>query len=48
MDVEFARTAKRLLEDAGMALDYHESDVGHTIDPATITSSADWLTKVIR
>ena len=48
MDVEFARTAKRLLEGAGMTVDYHESDVGHTIDPASISASADWLAKVIR
>ena len=47
MDVEFARTARRLLEDSGMDVDYHESDVGHTIDPAAIQPAADWLTRVI-
>jgi phospholipase/carboxylesterase len=47
MDVEFAQTAKRLLEDAGMNVDYHESDGGHTIDPTTIRPAADWLRKVI-
>jgi len=41
--VEFARTARRALEDAGMSVDYHESDVGHTIDPATIQPAAGWL-----
>jgi len=47
MDVEFAQTAKRLLGDAGMNVDYHESDGGHTIDPTTIRPAADWLKRVI-
>jgi phospholipase/carboxylesterase len=47
MDVEFARTAKRLLEGAGMDVDYHESGVGHAIDPATIQPATDWLKRVI-
>jgi phospholipase/carboxylesterase len=47
IDVDFARTAKRLLEDSGMSVDYHESDVGHTIDPLTIRPAADWLRRAI-
>ena len=47
MDVDVARTAHRLLEDAGMNVDYRESDVGHTIDPATIRPAEDWLKRVI-
>jgi phospholipase/carboxylesterase len=47
IDVEFARTARRLLEGSGMDVDYHESDVGHTIDPLTIRPAADWLSRVI-
>jgi phospholipase/carboxylesterase len=47
MDVEFARTARRLLEGSGMDVDYHESDVGHTIDPLTIRPAGDWLSRVI-
>jgi phospholipase/carboxylesterase len=43
IDVEFARIAKALLEDAGMSVEYHESDVGHTIDPSTIRPAAEWL-----
>jgi phospholipase/carboxylesterase len=45
--VDFARTATRLLEDAGMDVDYHESDVGHTIDRLTIRPAADWLSRAI-
>jgi phospholipase/carboxylesterase len=46
MDVEFARTAKGLLDGAGMTVDYHESDAGHTIDPTVIRPAADWLTRL--
>jgi phospholipase/carboxylesterase len=41
--VEFARIAKGLFEDAGMSVEYHESDVGHTIDPAAIPPAAEWV-----
>jgi phospholipase/carboxylesterase len=47
MDVEFARTARGLLEDSEMDVDYHESDVGHTIDPLMIRPAADWLRRTI-
>jgi phospholipase/carboxylesterase len=47
MDVEFARTARRLFEDSGMSVDYHESDVGHTIDPLTVRQAEDWLRRTI-
>jgi phospholipase/carboxylesterase len=43
IDVEFARVAKGLLEDAGMSVDYHESEAGHTIDPSTIPPAVEWL-----
>jgi phospholipase/carboxylesterase len=48
MEVDFARAARRLLEDAGMEVEYRESDVGHTIDPGAIRAAADWLERVIR
>ena len=47
MDVEFARAARRLLENAGTDVEYHESDVGHTIDSAAIQPAVDWLKRVI-
>jgi phospholipase/carboxylesterase len=47
MDVEFARAARRLLEDAGMAVEYRESDVGHTINPTSIPAAASWLERTI-
>ena len=47
MDVEFARAARRLLEDAGMEVEYRESDVGHTIDPTSIPAAASRLQRMI-
>jgi phospholipase/carboxylesterase len=43
IDVQFARTAREQLERGGLAVDYHESDVAHQIDPAHIPPAADWL-----
>jgi len=43
MAVTFARTARELLESGGLEVDYHESDAGHTIDPAHIPAATAWL-----
>jgi len=43
MAVTFARTARELLESGGLEVDYHESDAGHTIDPAYIPAATAWL-----
>src|SRR5215210_8822801 len=43
MDVGFARQARELLEAGGLPVDYHESDVGHQIDPAHVPAAIDWL-----
>ena len=47
IEVEFARAARTLLEGAGMDVEYHESDAGHTIDPAAAESALSWLERVI-
>jgi phospholipase/carboxylesterase len=47
MDVELARTAHSLLRDAGMAAEYHESEAGHTIDPAHVPPAVEWLRQVV-
>jgi phospholipase/carboxylesterase len=47
IDVDFARRARDLLEGAGLAVDYHESDAGHYIDPAALPSALDWLEQTI-
>ena len=43
IDVGFARRARELLEAGGLAVSYHESAVGHQIDPASLAAAADWL-----
>jgi phospholipase/carboxylesterase len=43
MDVGFARTARDLLTDGGLAVEYHESDAAHHIDPAHVPAAIDWL-----
>jgi phospholipase/carboxylesterase len=37
--VEFGRRAQELLRSAGIAVDYHETDVGHQIDPANLDAA---------
>ena len=43
MDVQFARRAHGLIEAAGLAVEYHESDAAHHIDPAHIPPAIGWL-----
>jgi phospholipase/carboxylesterase len=43
ISVEFARSARRLLSDAGMDVDYREFAGGHQIDPAHIPAARSWL-----
>ncbi|MGH2865285.1 MAG: alpha/beta hydrolase [Solirubrobacteraceae bacterium] len=41
--VEFARTAAERLREAGLAVEYHESEAGHHIDPREIPNADAWL-----
>jgi phospholipase/carboxylesterase len=47
MEVGFARRARELLESAGFAVQYHESDVAHQIDPAHLRAASDWLASTL-
>jgi phospholipase/carboxylesterase len=47
MDIQFARSARDQLESAGFAVDYHESDGGHFIDPGHIPSAVQWLARAV-
>lgn len=47
MGIEFARRARELLEAGGLPVSYHESDVGHQIDPAHLAAAADWLAATV-
>ena len=41
--VTFARRAHELLEQAGLTVDYRESDAAHNVDPGDIPRTAAWL-----
>ena len=43
MEIEFARRARELLETGGLAVEYHESELGHQIDPVHLSAASDWL-----
>lgn len=43
MEIDFARRAKALLDSGGLPVEYHESDVGHEIDPSHLLAATDWL-----
>jgi phospholipase/carboxylesterase len=47
MEVAFARRARELLESGGLDVDYHESDVAHTIDPAHVPAAEAWLRRSV-
>jgi phospholipase/carboxylesterase len=47
IEVGFGRRARDLLEGNGLAVDYQESDAGHQVDPAHLSSAADWLTETV-
>jgi phospholipase/carboxylesterase len=46
MDVGFARSARQRLEEAGLQVDYRESEAAHTIDPADLPRAQAWLATV--
>jgi len=47
MGIDFARRARDLLEGGGIAVEYHESEAAHQIDPAHARAAADWLAALV-
>lgn len=47
MEVGFARRAREILEAGGLEVEYHESDLGHQIDPAHLAAVNAWLESTI-
>ena len=41
--VEFGHRAGALLEAGGLPVEYHESELGHQIEPAHLKAASDWL-----
>jgi phospholipase/carboxylesterase len=48
MEIAFARRARELLEDAAFDVEYHESDVAHSIDGAHAAAAVPWLRSTLR
>lgn len=47
MEIEFARKARELLEAAGLEVSYHESELGHQVDPGHLRDAAAWLGRTL-
>ncbi len=47
IEVGFGRAARDLLVEGGIDVTYRESDVVHTIDPATVPVAAEWLAATV-
>jgi phospholipase/carboxylesterase len=47
MNIDFAHMARDLLSEAGMDVEYHESDAGHQIDPDGLVAAAAWLRRTL-
>jgi phospholipase/carboxylesterase len=47
ISVEFGRVARDLLTAAGLEVDYHESDVGHSIEPQSLKLAVSYLPSVV-
>jgi phospholipase/carboxylesterase len=47
IEVGFAHRARALLEAGGLPVEYHESDVGHEIEPAGVRGALRWLSRVL-
>jgi phospholipase/carboxylesterase len=43
ISVDFARVAAERLREAGLSVEYHESEAGHHIDPREIPTAGRWL-----
>jgi len=46
ISVEYARTAQRVLQDAGADVLYREYPIDHTIDPSFLVEVREWLAKL--
>jgi phospholipase/carboxylesterase len=47
ISVDFARAARERLEQAGADVTYHESEMGHQIDPRFLATLPDWVAAAV-
>ena len=45
--VSFARSARDLLGAGGLEVEYHESPMGHSVDPAHAAAATSWLERTL-
>jgi phospholipase/carboxylesterase len=45
--IELAERARQLLEAGGLAVEYHESELGHQIEPAHLAAARVWLDETL-
>jgi phospholipase/carboxylesterase len=45
--IEFAERARQLLEAGGLAVEHHESELGHQIEPAHLGAARSWLEETL-
>jgi phospholipase/carboxylesterase len=45
--IDFGQRARDLLEAGGLDVEYHESDLGHQIDPGHLGAARDWLQSLL-
>jgi phospholipase/carboxylesterase len=43
IDIDFAHRARDLLTLEGMEVEYHESEIGHQVDPVHLSYASEWL-----
>jgi phospholipase/carboxylesterase len=47
ISVDFGREAAQLLQSGGLAVEYHESEASHHIDPRELPGAAEWLARTL-
>lgn len=47
IEIGFARRAEELLQTGGLEVEYHESEIGHQIDPAHLSAATEWLAATV-
>jgi phospholipase/carboxylesterase len=47
IDVSFGRQARDVLTDAGLPVEYHESDSGHHLDPRVLPAATDYIATLL-
>lgn len=47
IEIGFGRRAREVLEEGGLDVEYHESELGHQIDPTQLAAAKRWLAETL-